>query len=1445
MEFTTEKDFEAYYYGLTDPIAQVRALNDWRRHQIRIVSKFVEQIRLVADEQYTDVDHFILELLQNADDNEYAQNVTPHVAITLDRNRLVVDNNERGFTPENVYAITYAAASTKLRAKSASTFIGEKGIGFKSVFAVADHVDVHSGPYHFRLKNGEFIVPHLLTAASVTGTRIVLSLKRELPELPKLLSTRMRDVAAGAQEFLLFLQKIRHVVIRDNVGGYEVKIRANKDGEDRYVIAHGNARRAYIRRAYDEVIPRDIAMSRYPSVSGDLPRQIVFAVPVPDRDAPLPQDGKLFCFLPTHIRTGLPMHVQADAKTTTNRENILAFASSAWNRALLQRFAEHMTECILDLRESAELRMRLPELWPVGAAELDITNEDLKRLLVDCESALHEKPVVLDRHGTFRPPSEVRLIPKEWLLWLDEDKYELGVAKHLRTNISFVHPVWSDAYRARLSAIGVTELDAEEISAALLCGVPTGLEKASRARQQEFLEVILEFGNKHWNARRMLKNCPVFPLYVKGSKAWGELAVDVFWVPADSPKVEGVGSAKLVDPEFTYSPGGRSSTTRAGERIRHFNARFRSFLEATLQVPRFGEIEFVRRTLFSELAAFEGDPNDQEIRRRLNKLWAQVFNRVWRRRRTLSRDAGGEFDSLITDLADCPILARPLGKKEWVLVPVQQGFLGKPFLPDSRVESLYADTAAPLITLDEALGNAKNKAKIKAHTDAWAEFLKGLSANTGPYCARVNFKELGVSGWRAIGDSNEEFATFLRAVDQAVSQHPEFAAERPSSYSLGDDGDTVALDRYSMQALMSQRGHADVLRSLGGDWTSIKTWETEVRFVWGQKWNSRHVTSPYLGLYDQIKKSLKLETPTGLFPPTACFFDTSFNRSILNGLRPTITSGRDAIPDELLELLGVQREITVATLADLVESWYGNSDSAMRTVISFRPYLEMLARYLEARPEHAPQFQLRIRLFDPLAGGLLRVADWIQVACERGYPQELVERIGKASRRPADSNPDELVGALFELSDLAEHTDEFFTCISELGDLVEKGRSVEVLESFDRRLKEQGILAFEKVCRSRRELPFAWIVVPAPLKPAGMLVARDAHRTSRTAAVLKLIDWPSTATTQFRIESSSDYANLGEIQARRAYLSVKDVFERLRAAGHRIDMTAGLERLTSGVASILDFVRVSDSIRIRALSSSNNNHIEVPWWPTSDMFLIRHDVAIERVIPRYIDQEIGLASTPFFDLVWAKFEAEAHVTEGEGNISTSEPPAHPEAAKTNEAKARIDEEERKTKDQNAFSPRRRLCSLVLPSENRAKVTVDTSAQDDEVEQKGRERFLSYVKSLGVEALSRERDRIGYDFEIHIGGRRICIELKASKDQWNGWEHALTSKEFKTALEIGDDYFLCAVDGVFDHDFQIYFIRNPARLVDQFLYDHPWRHLAEDIGDYIHRLKIEATEPRLG
>jgi len=110
-------------------------------------------LKRLSLELYSKDTHFVLELIQNADDNSYhpvllsgKSKEVPSLKFIVTATSVTILNNEIGFSESNIRAICDVGQSTK--GVHRSGYIGQKGIGFKSVFRVTDTPEIHSNGFH-------------------------------------------------------------------------------------------------------------------------------------------------------------------------------------------------------------------------------------------------------------------------------------------------------------------------------------------------------------------------------------------------------------------------------------------------------------------------------------------------------------------------------------------------------------------------------------------------------------------------------------------------------------------------------------------------------------------------------------------------------------------------------------------------------------------------------------------------------------------------------------------------------------------------------------------------------------------------------------------------------------------------------------------------------------------------------------------------------------------------------------------------------------------------------------------------------------------------------------------------------------------------------------------------------------------------------------------------
>ncbi|CAO2655016.1 Nn.00g117490.m01.CDS01 [Neocucurbitaria sp. VM-36] len=107
-----------------------------------------QALKAISKDLYTSQARFMMEVIQNADDNKYSDGETPTVCITVFPEHVKVECNEKGFSRENIQALCRTARSSKPPGQG---YTGEKGIGFKSVFKLANRAHIRSPPYYFQL----------------------------------------------------------------------------------------------------------------------------------------------------------------------------------------------------------------------------------------------------------------------------------------------------------------------------------------------------------------------------------------------------------------------------------------------------------------------------------------------------------------------------------------------------------------------------------------------------------------------------------------------------------------------------------------------------------------------------------------------------------------------------------------------------------------------------------------------------------------------------------------------------------------------------------------------------------------------------------------------------------------------------------------------------------------------------------------------------------------------------------------------------------------------------------------------------------------------------------------------------------------------------------------------------------------------------------------------
>jgi hypothetical protein len=362
----------------------------------------------LARNLYTSQARFVFELLQNADDNQYTRGQDPYVVFRVYPDQIVIECNEDGFTEQNLTAICDIGKSSKTGSQG---YIGEKGIGFKSVFMAAWRVHIQSGEFSFdfvhrRGDSGMGMITPIWQeerdpALPFELTRITLYLHDHSDP-----AERERDRQIINQQFLelqdtllLFLRKLRKIEVsfHDEEGAKTKGIiftLSRIEDSDAAVIertctdAEQNRKRTYhivkhIARGLARSENRDLSDAEEATRSFAT-SEVVLAFPVIEdpvtaEEVPLIEPQEVFAFLPVrnmgfnvsccrlswlHMLMPTQFLIHADFVTLANRQDIVM--TSQRNEGLVQAIADAFIAGVLQLCQHQPLEYQWMRYLPLA-----------------------------------------------------------------------------------------------------------------------------------------------------------------------------------------------------------------------------------------------------------------------------------------------------------------------------------------------------------------------------------------------------------------------------------------------------------------------------------------------------------------------------------------------------------------------------------------------------------------------------------------------------------------------------------------------------------------------------------------------------------------------------------------------------------------------------------------------------------------------------------------------------------------------------------------------------------------------------------------------------------------------------------------------------------------------------------------------------------------------
>ncbi|KAJ0152697.1 Benzoate 4-monooxygenase [Fusarium oxysporum f. sp. albedinis] len=327
----------------------------------------------LARNLYTSNARFVFELLQNADDNNYSTALSsgqdPYVSFEVRPDKVSIECNENGFTHENLKAICAIGKSSKV---GAAGYIGEKGIGFKSVFMAAWKVHIQSNDFSFSFthRKGDsglgMVTPVWEDAdESLRGSSTRITLFLHTSDDPEEDARQRETIRLQFQDLqhtiLLFLRKLRKVQVSffdeddTQTSSTTYSLRGSKPVTVKKETFEGVEERQYhVTKHVAENIPKSENRTYSEEQDrADSSTEVVLAFPLADSGTPIVENQDVFAFLPMRPM-GFKFLIHTDFVTEASRQGIVT--TSLRNRGLLNGIADCFIKAIEEFCQHPSLQ---------------------------------------------------------------------------------------------------------------------------------------------------------------------------------------------------------------------------------------------------------------------------------------------------------------------------------------------------------------------------------------------------------------------------------------------------------------------------------------------------------------------------------------------------------------------------------------------------------------------------------------------------------------------------------------------------------------------------------------------------------------------------------------------------------------------------------------------------------------------------------------------------------------------------------------------------------------------------------------------------------------------------------------------------------------------------------------------------------------------------------
>lgn len=417
-----------------------KAIYDRNKHGWYDMTEDPQKYEALLAGHYSDSNHFVYELLQNAEDafevNEkgiFDPKTCAHadkVVIEYYQDKLVFYHNGKTFDEDDARGVSSMLMGTK--DKDDAQTIGRFGMGFKSVFKYTYQPEIYSDDEAFKITRyllpvevpggwdyeteKKSIVCKLGDNKSFVPfshekhlTKIVIPFKKygrdgNLVDVPGDDVLKKLDELDG--EILLFLTHIQNLYWINKETGKFAYITLKQDEKDNKLITcriegtdfdgkEDISRYLKFRKVFDhpEMNKAEVSVAYKLNSRADNINEV--------------EDSSIWVYFPTRDKTDLPFLIHGSFETAVSREKLMT--PSSFNGDLFDALGDLIAESMIELADRKLITQMFLRRIVLAAFEDEYENDTIPGLKEKVTEIIKDKGLVPDKNGTCRSPEEMYL----------------------------------------------------------------------------------------------------------------------------------------------------------------------------------------------------------------------------------------------------------------------------------------------------------------------------------------------------------------------------------------------------------------------------------------------------------------------------------------------------------------------------------------------------------------------------------------------------------------------------------------------------------------------------------------------------------------------------------------------------------------------------------------------------------------------------------------------------------------------------------------------------------------------------------------------------------------------------------------------------------------------------------------------------------------------------